>query len=75
MLESEQEALTLVRRCWRAGLVLASPSGGVVPYEMAQKLTAKGIIVGLFALFDTYIGSPEKARSTAAQLVSAIEAR
>ncbi|MFN7819587.1 MAG: amino acid adenylation domain-containing protein [Cyanobacteriota bacterium] len=38
--------------------------GGVVAYEMAQQLTAKGETLGLLALFDTYILAGERVRAT-----------
>jgi thioesterase domain-containing protein/acyl carrier protein len=46
--------------------------GGVVAYEMAQQLTAKGEMLGLLALFDSYISDGGSTRATPWQVLSNI---
>jgi len=46
--------------------------GGVVAYEMAQQLTARGEILGLLALFDSYISKGGRRRATPREVLSNI---
>jgi hypothetical protein len=56
------------------GVMNSIPDATTIAF-FRERLRKAGIIEELFEMFEAYLGTPEKARSTAVQLVSAIESR